>query len=414
MLRLPFPPAPPWAARLLTIGVTGTNGKTSTTTWAAAGLRALGRPVPRVTTIGSFLDEESLDVEASYDGFLETMRLGSARGATRAAIELTSEALALGFAGAWPCHVGVFTNLSHDHLDAHGSPEHYLASKAQLFVHLPPGGTAVLHGADPASKLLEEVVPRGVRVISYGLLGAHCAPPESAGPSNAWSPSRVHLAGRDAEVSWEGTRMTLAGDGSLGPLPATLRLRAIGAIYAENALAALAAAIAAGAPADAAARAIEEAAPPPGRFEVVATEPRVIIDYAHTPDALARTLATARALCRGALVVVFGAGGGRDRAKRAPMGAAAAIADRVVLTSDNPRNEDPAAIAAAIHAGLIGHRHVEVELDRASAIRGAIHRATQDDVVVIAGKGHERVQTTGRARTPFSDVDVARAAASSR
>ena len=391
----------------MTVGVTGTNGKTSTTTWVAAALGAIARPVARVTTLGSFLDGESLDVEASYDGFLETMRLASTRGARCAAIELTSEALALGFAGAWPCRVGVFTNLSHDHLDAHGSPEHYLASKAQLFVHLPPGGAAVLNGRDPASKLLEEIIPAGVRVISYGLQGAR-------GAHDSKNGEPYDLRGRDAEVTWEGTRVSLEAKGAIGPVPGELRLRAIGVIYAENAIAALAAAIAAGAPAEAAARAIEATPPPPGRFEVVSAEPHVVVDYAHTPDALARTLETARSLCRGALVVVFGAGGDRDRAKRAPMGAAAAIADRVVLTSDNPRDEDPAAIAAAIRSGLSGHRDTEVELDRATAIAGAIERAAPDDVVVIAGKGHERDQAVGDARRPFSDVDIARTAAARR
>jgi UDP-N-acetylmuramoyl-L-alanyl-D-glutamate--2,6-diaminopimelate ligase len=417
---LPFPPAPPWADDLVTVGVTGTNGKTSTTTWVAAGLGAIGGPVARVTTIGSFLDDESLDVDASYDGFLETMRLASARGARCAAIELTSEALALGFAGAWPCRVGVFTNLSHDHLDAHGSPEHYLASKAQLFVRLPPGGAAVLNGRDPASRLLEEIIPAGVRVIFYGLSRADRE--DHALHERHLDCVEYDLVGRDVEVTWEGTRVALEAKGDLGPVPEALRLRAIGSIYAENAVAALAAAIAAGAPPEAAARAIEATPAPPGRFEVICgapggqengEAPRVVVDYAHTPDALARTLETARSLCRppGALVVVFGAGGNRDRDKRAPMGAAAAIADRVVLTSDNPRDEDPAAIAAAIREGLSGHRDVEVELDRAAAITGAIGRAAPGDVVVIAGKGHERDQTAGGARRPFSDVDVARAAA---
>lgn len=417
MRRLPFPPAPPWAERLLTVGVTGTNGKTSTTTWVAAALGAMARPVARVTTLGSFLDGEGLDVEASYDGFLETMRLASARGARCAAIELTSEALALGFAGAWPCQVGVFTNLSHDHLDAHGSPEHYLASKAQLFVRLPPGGAAVLNGRDPASRLLEEILPTGVRVISYGLLegpGARPRRESEAGAQDSKNGEHFDLLGHDAEVTWEGTRVSLEAKGEIRPVPGELRLRAIGVIYAENAIAALAAAIAAGAPAEAAARAIEATPPPPGRFEVVSAEPHVVVDFAHTPDALARTLETARSLCRGALVVVFGAGGNRDRAKRVPMGAAAAIADRVVLTSDNPRDEDPAAIAEAIREGLSGHRHVDVELDRAAAIAGAIEGAAPGDVVVIAGKGHERDQTVGGARRPFSDVDIARAAAAKR
>ncbi len=145
----------------------------------------------------------------------------------------------------------------------------------------------------------------------------------------------------------------------------------------KNGLAALTAAIAAGVPAEAAAEAIAEAPPPPGRFEVVRTDPHVVIDYAHTPDALQRTLGAARKLTSGQLTVVFGAGGERDQEKRPMMGQAARLADRVVLTSDNPRSEDPALIAAAIRTGLDDHPHVEVVLDRAEAIRQAVRRATR-------------------------------------
>ncbi|MEZ4302905.1 MAG: Mur ligase family protein, partial [Polyangiaceae bacterium] len=167
-----FPEAPGWAAGLATAGVTGTNGKTTTTAWLAAALRAgTGAPVVRVTTVGAFVDEEPLEVAATYDGFLAAMRTGLDRGGRAAAIELTSEALAAGFATGWPVRVGVFTNLTRDHLDAHGSAEHYLASKAQLFVHLPWGGAAVLNAHDPASALLSEVVPQGVRKLTYGAPG---------------------------------------------------------------------------------------------------------------------------------------------------------------------------------------------------------------------------------------------------
>src|SRR5207248_2839476 len=155
--HVPAPPA--FANEIATVGVTGTNGKTTTTAWIAAALRRLGGPVLRATTVGHFLDDEPLEVEKSYDGFVAAMRTLFDRGGRRAAIELTSEALAAGFARAWPCRVGVFTNLTHDHLDAHGSPEHYLASKAQLFVSLPAGGTAVLNASDPTWALLREVVP---------------------------------------------------------------------------------------------------------------------------------------------------------------------------------------------------------------------------------------------------------------
>jgi UDP-N-acetylmuramoyl-L-alanyl-D-glutamate--2,6-diaminopimelate ligase len=194
-------------------------------------------------------------------------------------------------------------------------------------------------------------------------------------------------------------------------------VRALGEVYAENALAAFLGATAAGVTEDAAARALAEGPPPPGRFEIVHRRPYVVVDYAHSPDALARTVATARALCDGeggTLTVVFGAGGKRDRAKRAPMGEAARPADRVVLTSDNPRDEDPAAIADAIAAGLVGHAGVSRELDRACAIRGALEHVSARDVVVVCGKGHETEQIVGAERRAFSDAAVAREVLSSR
>jgi UDP-N-acetylmuramoyl-L-alanyl-D-glutamate--2,6-diaminopimelate ligase len=165
---LRVPPPPPFKRRLFSVGVTGTNGKTTTTAWVAAALASRG-PVVRSTTVGLFLDDRALDVPKSYRGFVDAMRMGAAAGGRFAAIELTSEALARGFAKAWPVEVGVFTNLSHDHLDAHGCAEHYLASKAQLFMWLPRGGTAVFNGCDPSSKLLATIVPDGVRIWHYGL-----------------------------------------------------------------------------------------------------------------------------------------------------------------------------------------------------------------------------------------------------
>ncbi|HEY8078892.1 MAG TPA: UDP-N-acetylmuramyl-tripeptide synthetase [Labilithrix sp.] len=397
--HVPAPPA--FASEIATVGVTGTNGKTTTTAWIAAALRRLGGPVLRATTVGHFLDDERLEIEKSYDGFVSAMRTMFDRGGRRAAIELTSEALAAGFARAWPCRVGVFTNLTHDHLDAHGTPEHYLASKAQLFVSLPAGGTAVLNASDPNWELLHEVLPAGVVHRSYAV-------PARGAPQG--EPDVVATA---VDVSWSGTRIALEWrDPSM---PRVLSVRAIGEVFAENALAALLGAVAAGVPANEAAEAIAEAPPPPGRFEVVHERPFVVVDYAHSPDALARMVATARGLAGAAkLFVVFGAGGKRDKAKRAPMGEAARPADVVVLTSDNPRDESPADIARAIAQGLAGHDGVRVELDRRKAITTAIREAREDDVVLVAGKGHEIDQTIEGETRPFSDVDVAREALAAR
>jgi len=387
------------------VGVTGTNGKTSTTRWTAACLARLARPVAQTTTLGSFLDDAPFEATRDFDGFLATMRAGLDAGGRFAAIEVTSEALARGFARAWPCQVGVFTNLTHDHLDAHGSPEHYLASKAQLFVGLPEGGCAVLNAADPASELLAEVIPQGVRVVRFAV------------PSRGEVTGEPELRAVEVEPTWEGTRVKVAGRGELAGAPREVRIRAIGDVYAENALGALAAAMMAGVPEDEAAEALASAAVPAGRFERVSTEgegPRVVVDYAHTPDALQRTVAIARKLCRGSLVVVFGAGGDRDRDKRGPMGVAASAADRVVLTSDNPRSEDAASIAAQIREGTEARVAVSVELDRRAAIRAAILDAGENDVVLIAGKGHETGQTAAGRTVPFDDAAEARAALRAR
>lgn len=393
--------APPnWSRSLTTVGITGTNGKTSTTRWTAACLAQLVRPVAQVTTLGSFLDDVSFESTPDFDGFLATMRAALDRGGCFAAIELTSEALAHGFSRAWPCKVGIFTNLSHDHLDAHGSAEHYLASKAQLFLSLPTDGVAVLNAADPASELLAEVIPSGARIVRYAV------------PSRGKPLGNPDILATAVRSSWAGTTVEIASRGDLAHAPTTLTLRAIGGVFAENALAALAAALVLGVPPLDAAKALASTPPPPGRFQVVALDrgPRVVIDYAHTPDALSRTLATARSLCDGELWVVFGAGGDRDKNKRKPLGLSASQADHVVLTSDNPRSEAPDRIADQIRSGVDSHRDVRTELDRRAAIHTAILEASDDDVVVIAGKGHETVQIVGARRLLFDDLAEARAA----
>ncbi len=396
-----FPAPPPWQRDLVTVGVTGTNGKTTTTTYIAKALRTLDKPVPRATTLGKFLDDEELDVPRGYPGFLEVMTRGHDRGATHAAAEYTSEALGLGFAIAWPSKVGVFTNLTRDHMNAHGSAEHYLACKAQLFAHLLPGGAAVLNACDPAGELLAQVLAPSTPTLTYA----------ATSRGKPWCEPTVSLT--KADIGPNGTTIEL-GWASTVDGPKGLTLRAAGEIFAENAMAALLAAHAAGVPLDAAARAIEACEAPPGRFEVVASEGAiVVVDYAHTPDALLRTVRTARSLARaegGTVTVVFGAGGDRDKGKRPLMGAAASGADRVILTNDNPRTESPKAIVESIRSGIKKGPEVIVELDRKRAIESAVARARPGDVVVIAGKGHERGQVVGSTVHPFSDVEAVEAA----
>ncbi len=403
--RVPAPPA--WSSKLFTVGVTGTNGKTTTTAWVAAALRAISDPVARATTVGFFINDTVLgDLEKNYDGFLKGMRTCFDHGGTHAAIELTSEALAQGFAKAWPCKVGVFTNLTHDHLDAHGTPEHYLASKAQLFVSLPEGATAVLNASDENFELLRDVTPPHVTIKTYAV------------PSRGEPQGEPDIVATSVDVSWSGTRITCGLKDPASGLPTELRVRAIGSVYAENALAALLGAVAAGVKPEDAARAIAEAPPPPGRFELIHENPYVVVDYAHSPDALARTVRIARGLAPQSgpakLFVIFGAGGRRDKDKRGPMGEAARPADAVILTTDNPRDEDPADIAKAIAKGLEGHKGVRTILDRRRAIETAIREAKDHDVILIAGKGHETEQTIGTEVRRFSDVEVAREALAKR
>lgn len=381
------------------VGVTGTNGKTSTTRFTAAALGVLARPVASVTTVGSYLDRDEVVAHRSYKGVLDTLDAARGRGGKYAALEVTSEVLALGFAKLWPFRVGVFTNLTHDHLDSHGSAEHYFASKAQLFNSLRPGSTAIINGCDDVADMLREVTPSGVRQLAYGV----------ASRGTPRIPLDATLT--DVTVSFDGTRSVVQFEECLGGGRLELVTRAVGQIFAENALAALLAAIAVGAsPADAAA-AIAAADPPSGRFELVLRSPYVVVDYAHTPDALERTITTARSLTRGKVIVIFGAGGNRDRAKRPAMGAACAGADRIILTSDNPRNESASSIASAIREAIPREVSVCSELDRERAIRQALREATPDDIVVIAGKGHETTQTIGANERHFSDQDVARQAA---
>jgi UDP-N-acetylmuramoyl-L-alanyl-D-glutamate--2,6-diaminopimelate ligase len=400
--RTPLPLAPSWVSDLVHVGVTGTNGKTSTTRFIAAALGTLAKPVANLTTVGWFLDDEPVPPRRTYEGMLATSSEALRRGGKYAALEVTSETLALGFAKRWPFRVGVFTNLTLDHLDAHASPEHYFASKAQLFHALPPGGSAILNGCDDVTELLCEVTPRGVRRLAYGA------------PSRGRARIDLDATATDMTIGIDGTRSRIVLGPALGGGELELFTRAVGHIFAENALAALVTALALGASRTDAAAAIAAAAPPPGRFEVVARHCDVVIDYAHTPDALTRTIDTARALTRGKVIVVFGAGGIRDRAKRPAMGAACADADRVILTSDNPRSEDPAAIARAIAEAVPRHVDQSVELDRAQAIRQAVLDASDEDIVIIAGKGHETTQELGPRLLPFSDRDTARRAALER
>jgi len=388
---------------MFTFGVTGTNGKTSTTHLLAAALQAAGQSTLRIGTVGVALDDEPLVRGKSFHDFLATMRLAVERGCRRAVLEVTSQGLAQGYARAWRFDLGVFTNLSPDHLTTHGTWEHYLAAKAQLFIHLGPGSTAVLNAADQHSLFIDQATPPDV-------IRRYFAAP-NRGP-------KLHAADLEAvsiSIDPSGTSIELAHSSFAEELGGALHTRMVGEVFGENALAAALAALSAGVSGDDVFRGISACPVVPGRFEVVdhgADRPTLVVDFAHTPDALVHTCATARRLARGRVIVVFGAGGGRMVEKREPMGeVVGAAADLAIVTNDNPRKEDPKLIAAALEAGLrrSGCAQIVVELDRSQAIARAIAEASPGDVVVIAGKGHERGQSVGGASLPFSDVDCVRA-----
>jgi UDP-N-acetylmuramoyl-L-alanyl-D-glutamate--2,6-diaminopimelate ligase len=399
----PTPPPFAWADDFFTIGVTGTNGKTSTTLLVAAALRAAGHSTLVETTLGYTLDGEALDVPRTLTGYLAAFERAHTAGCRHAAVEVTSQALAQGYAKRWRFDLGVFTNLTRDHLAVHGSWEHYLASKAQLFVHLAPGRFAALNAADETSLLLDQVTPPDVKRLWY------------ASPTRGELVHEPDLVAESVEPSARGTLVKLAPSALADQLDGTLETRLIGEVFAENALAAAAATLAAGLDPAAVKRGIAECPPIPGRFEVVASEPALVaVDYAHTPDALARTCDTARRLAgKSRVIIVFGAGGGADGEKRAPMGRAVGErADLAIITTDNPRDEDPKEIARELAKGCRrgGRAYVTLEPDRRAAIQRAVDGTRAGDVVVVCGKGHEKGQVVGKQTLPFSDLEEARRA----
>ncbi|HVS19116.1 MAG TPA: UDP-N-acetylmuramoyl-L-alanyl-D-glutamate--2,6-diaminopimelate ligase [Planctomycetota bacterium] len=383
------------------VAVTGTNGKTTTAHLAGQLLALVGRRVAVLGTIGHRLaGGVSLPSNHTTPDAPELQRLLRRHrdaGGDAVALELSSHALDQERHAGLDVSVAVFTNLTRDHLDYHGDMDAYRAAKRRLFEGLDLGAAAVVHAADPAGEDMARAArARGARVVTYGV------------------GSRVDLGASHVVPVARGTQLILEGMG-ISEFEVTLPL--VGRHNVENALAALAAVLMTGASPSHALGGLAALSPAPGRLEPVDTGLRgfgVFVDYAHTPDALTRVLAALREQIAAApaarLLCVFGAGGDRDPGKRAPMGAAVGRgADLAILTSDNPRGEDPAAIARDVLAGLRtgGCEHV-VELDRRAAIALAFERARPGDVVLIAGKGHETGQTVAGTVQPFDDREVAR------
>jgi UDP-N-acetylmuramoyl-L-alanyl-D-glutamate--2,6-diaminopimelate ligase len=389
--------------KLSLVGITGTNGKTSCTyllesVWRSAEVRAgicgtISSRWPGVERVASMTTPGVVDLQALLAEMVRD-------GCTAAALEVSSHALSQHRVSGCQFDVAIFTNLTRDHLDYHADEDDYFAAKAILFIeYLREGtGTAVLNADDPRCTELSNLI--GDRpVLTYsadpGCTADVCVTAKHMG-----------LGGMNVVLRYRGDEFSF-----------TTRLT--GAPNLSNLAAAAAAAFALEIEPSAIVEGLAACDPVPGRLERVGTtRPAVFVDYAHTPDALERTLDTTRTLLDGGrLIVVFGCGGDRDRGKRPLMGEIAArLADVTVVTSDNPRSEDPAAIIAEIETGLVGHdlRKTVAELgsgadgfcsepDRERAIRDALAIASPDDVVVVAGKGHEDYQEVNGKRRPFDD-----------
>lgn len=383
------------AARLDLLGVTGTNGKTSTCYYLDSIARAAGRPSGLFSTLeirgpsGESFEAGRTTPEATV--IQKWLRHMADQGAQQVAMEVSSHALDWGridgcqFAGI------LFTNLTQDHLDWHGSMEDYFESKARLF-------TREVYGREDCIGAVNADDPYGARLTSL----AECRLVTYAmdAPADVRA-SRVRLSLND-------TVMTL----QVGDRCCEIRLRLLGRFAAWNALAAAALAYGRGESQEAIVEGLQGLQAVPGRLELVSRgdEPRVLVDYAHTPDGLRSVLESVREFCPGRLICVFGCGGDRDRAKRPLMGAAVAKgADLAYVTADNPRSEDPEAILDMIVPGLAGTQYTRIA-DRRQAIFEAISCAGPGDVVVIAGKGHEQYMEIQGRRIHFDDREVAREA----
>ncbi|MGN6215660.1 MAG: UDP-N-acetylmuramoyl-L-alanyl-D-glutamate--2,6-diaminopimelate ligase [Solirubrobacterales bacterium] len=369
---------------LRVVGVTGTNGKTTTAFLVREILEAASYPCGLLGTVKQVVGGVEKEVVRTTPEAIElqaTFRQMLAGGDEACAMEVSSHALALHRADAIHFEVAIFTNLTQDHLDFHTDMEDYFLAKRKLFETGPK--TAIVNVDDPYGRRLAEEF----ECVTFSAEGAE-----------------ADYSARDVEFDAAGASFSVA--------EMRLRTGLPGHFNVANALGAFAAAEAMGVGAEIAAAGLAKAGRVPGRFEPIDEGQgfAVLVDYAHTPDSLENVLRAARRLTEGRLISVFGAGGDRDRDKRPKMGRAGAdLSDLTVITSDNPRSEDPEAIVAEVAAGAEGAGELEVVIDRRAAIALALGRAAPGDTVVIAGKGHEQGQEFENGRKiPFDDREVAR------
>ncbi len=377
-------------ARLTLVGITGTNGKTTTTALVRHLFNAEGRAgsigtlgafdglgEPVSSTAGSLTTPGPIDLQATLAGLV-------AQGVTHVAMETSSHSLDQGRLDGLRFAAGIFTNLTRDHLDYHGTMEDYLAAKLRLDGLLAADGLQVVNADDAAWSAL----PSGRRRVTFGIgAGAEVRAFELI-QGNAGSSFRLETPA--------------------GSVPIQLPL--LGEFNVSNALAAAACGLGLGMPLGQVAERLNAAPQVPGRMERIAEEPSVVLrDYAHTPDALERALGALRPLTPGRLIVVFGCGGDRDKGKRPVMGRiAATLADLAIVTSDNPRTEDPDAIIADVEQGMGSAPH-QRHTDRREAIREAMAAASRGDTVLLAGKGHETYQVIGTTKVPFDEREIVQA-----
>jgi UDP-N-acetylmuramoyl-L-alanyl-D-glutamate--2,6-diaminopimelate ligase len=394
------------SSRLVVVGVTGTNGKTTVTYLLESILSAAGRRTAVIGTVNYRVGgkEVRTGLTTPFPHELqEFMSDAVSDGATHLIMEVSSHSAAQGRIAGVRFDVGVYTNLSHDHLDFHGDMESYFDAKARFFrEYLPAGGKRTAMAINADDPYGERLVREFPDAMTYGFLGGRSVSP------------------RDVGMDWGGTRLLLSTPA--GPFELSTKL--IGAYNASNVMAAVCAAVLLGIPPETIREGVERLSYIPGRMEEIPNrrDLHIYVDYAHTPQGLDRILSTLGGLSDGRLIAVFGCGGNRDRTKRPEMGRVAALrSDVVIVTSDNPRREDPGAIISDILPGLRNEGIVEagenvnweegyfvVEPDRRAAIARALAIARPGDTIAIAGKGHENVQIVGDRSLPFDDREAVR------
>ncbi len=378
------------STRIKTVGITGTNGKTTVSYLVESIFNAASKKAGRIGTINYKIEKTIIEPPNTTPSSLilqKLLRKMVDRSLDYAVMEVSSHSLAQHRTDGVKFDFAVFTNITSEHLDYHKNFRNYLDAKKALFRNLGKTSWAILNADDPNFNSVKKAVS-AKNIITYGIK------------------NKAHCSARNLRMSIDATRLTLYHKGIAIELDTSL----LGRFNVYNILAAASTAIAAGIKPDAIKKGIEGLKMVPGRLEKLDTgrDYSVIIDYAHTDDALKNVLESLRAISKGKIITLFGCGGDRDRLKRPRMGQVASLfSDFCFITSDNPRNEDPARIANEIARGIKkGFRDFEIMLDRKKAIKKALGMARANDIVLIAGKGHETYQVVGNKKIPFSDKET--------